>query len=157
MTQAQIQPDELSVALDGRFVNVVHLQSGGQGTVFSATRTIGPGGSAVSDPAAIKTHLRSTTNAGVDREIDALQGFNHPCLAALVEHWIINLQGAGFRYIAWRFIDGSALDERMSSGPVDERAVACIGRDVARAIEHIWQRRTIHRDINPEDIMLSPP
>jgi eukaryotic-like serine/threonine-protein kinase len=108
------------------------------------------------DDVALKIHSGVTENARVDREIEALQGFDHPCLASVVEHGTIQLQNVNHRYVAWRFIEGAALDERLKTNPVSAKVVACVGRDVARAIEHIWLKKIIHRDINPKNIILSP-
>jgi serine/threonine protein kinase len=154
--QSQADIDELIAALGNRFSSVAYIRVGGQGTVFRAIRTMDPKGATCNDSVALKIHTGSTDNVRVDREIGAIDGFDHPCLASFVEHGIVELKGTRYRYIAWRFIDGSALDDRIKLGPVSAKAVACIGRDVARAIEHIWQKRIVHRDISPKNIMLSP-
>ena len=147
---------ELEVSLENRYVELQSLRAGGQGVVFSAKRTLNSRREAVDDHVALKIHSGATENVRVDREIAALQGFDHPCLATLVEHGTLSLNGEQYRYVAWRFIQGTALDERLKGGPISAKAVACVGRDVARAIDHIWQKRIVHRDINPKNIMLSP-
>jgi serine/threonine protein kinase len=90
----------------------------------------------------------------VEREIKALTGFHHPNLANLVDHGLVVVHGKTIRFVAWEYVDGEALDQRLLRGPLAARLVACIGRDVARAIEHIWTKRIVHRDVNPKNIML---
>jgi serine/threonine protein kinase len=147
---------ELKVSLENRYASLQCLRAGGQGVVFSARRILNHRKEPVDDYVALKIHSGTTENVRVDREIAALRGFDHPCLASLVEHGMLSLNGEQYRYVAWRFIHGIALDERLKSGPVSAKTVACVGRDVARAIDHIWQKRIVHRDINPKNIMLSP-
>jgi eukaryotic-like serine/threonine-protein kinase len=148
--------DVLTVALNNRFEVGERIRIGGQGVVFRARRVRDLAGTAVDDDTALKIHTNANEEARVDREIDALQGFDHPSLASVIEHGHAALGDENCRFVAWRFIDGSALDDRIHRGPVPPRTVACIGRDVSRAIDHIWQKRIVHRDINPKNIMLLP-
>lgn len=156
MLDPKLDLGELGVSLEGRYADLQCLRAGGQGVVFSAKRVLNPQREPENDHVALKIHSGATENVRVDREIAALQGFDHPCLASLVEHGMLTLKDEHYRYVAWRFIQGTALDDRLKCGPVSAKAVACVGRDVARAIEHIWQKRIVHRDINPKNIMLSP-
>lgn len=90
----------------------------------------------------------------MDREIRALNGFRHANLANIVEHGRISLSGESVRYVAWEYIDGEPLDMKLRAGPLHPKTVACVGRDVARAIDHIWSKRIVHRDVTPKNIML---
>lgn len=115
-----------------------------------------PSGSLVDDDVALKIHTDRSQDARVDREISALNGFDHPCLASLVEHGFLTLGADAYRYIAWRYIDGIALDHRLRAGVLPPRSVACVGRDIARAVDHLWRKRIVHRDINPKNVMVLP-
>ena len=152
----QVDHAELEQSLGHRYSHFRCLRVGGQGVVLSARRNLDVRLQPANDHVALKIHSGVTESARVDREIEALRGFDHPCLASIVEHGTVELQGAQHRYVAWRFIEGAALDDRLKRGSVSPKVTACIGRDVARAIEHIWQKRIIHRDINPKNIMLAP-
>lgn len=156
MPNADVDLAEVEQALGRRFSQFNHIRIGGQGVVFRARRNLDSNLQAVHDDVALKIHSGVTENARVDREVEALQGFDHPCLASVVEHGTIQLNGGHHRYVAWRFIDGAALDERLKASPVSAKAVACVARDVSRAIEHIWLKRIVHRDINPKNIILAP-
>ena len=147
--------NQLTSALGGRFEILAVLRPSGQARVFRARRHVSPEGiSGLNEDVALKVHTNTAELARVDREVDALHGFEHPCLARFVEHGTINLCGQSTRYVAWRFIEGRDLAAHLQSGPVRARLVAAIGRDVARAIEHIWQKKIVHRDINPKNIII---
>jgi len=103
---------------------------------------------------ALKIYLDSRQIERVEREIRALEGFYHPNLANLIEHGRIEEEGRGTRYVAWEFIAGHALDHRLSSQALQAKTVACVGRDISRAISHIWTKRIVHRDVNPKNIIL---
>jgi serine/threonine protein kinase len=83
-----------------------------------------------------------------------MERLRHPNLANLIEHGRVTIDAQSVRYVAWEFIDGEALDHKLRAGPLPAKTVACMGRDVARAIEHIWTARIVHRDVNPKNIML---
>ncbi len=141
-------------ALGGRFSIQQQLGIGGQGVVYRATRTLALDGSVAADAVALKLHTDPGQDARVEREIAAMQRLRHPNLANLLEHGRVVIDGKAVRYVAWEFIEGESLDRRLVVGALAPRTVACIGRDVARAIAHIWTARIVHRDVNPKNIML---
>lgn len=146
--------DAVTAALDGRFSIRGVLRVGGQGVVFRATRTRTPDGHPVTEEVALKLHLDPQQDERVQREIRAMTGVRHPCLATLVEHGVATINGNQTRYAVWEFIDGTALDQRLNSGVPGPRVAACVGRDVASAVDHIWTKRIVHRDVSPKNIML---
>jgi serine/threonine protein kinase len=113
-----------------------------------------PDGRALAEDCAIKYYFDPAQDERVDREIRALEGFRHPNLANILEHGRIDLSGDSVRYVAWEYIDGEPLDLKLRAGALSGKTVACIGRDVARAIDHIWSKRIVHRDVTPKNIML---
>jgi serine/threonine protein kinase len=153
-TQATFPLSEANTALGQRFQVGALIRGGGQGVVYRGCRTSAPDGRQVRDDCAIKYYFDSSQDERVEREIRALEGFRHPNLASIVEHGHINLSGESVRYVAWEYIDGDPLDAKLRAGPVAANTVACIGRDVARAIDHIWSKRIVHRDVAPKNMML---
>jgi len=145
---------KVAAALGGRYSIHEKLRVGGQGVVYRAVRTVALDGSEASDQVALKLHTDPGQDVRVEREINAMERLRHPNLANLVEHGRVKIDGASVRYVAWEFIAGQALDHKLKAGPLPPRTVACVGRDVARAIEHIWTARIVHRDVNPKNIML---
>lgn len=144
----------MAVALGDRYTIHEELRVGGQGVVYRAIRTRARDGSAANDSVALKLHTDPGQDVRVEREIAAMERLRHPNLANLVEHDRITIEGRSVRYVAWEFIEGEALDHRLQAGALPAKIVIFIGRDVARAIEHIWTARIVHRDVNPKNIML---
>lgn len=122
--------------------------------VYRALRVKAQDGSAANDLVALKLHTDPGQDVRVEREIGAMERLRHPNLANLIEHALVTIDGRSVRYVAWEFVEGEALDHRLRAGALPPKTVACIGRDVARAIEHIWTARIVHRDVNPKNIML---
>ncbi len=136
------------------------LGEGGMGAVFLAEDLT------LSRPVAIKFMNRSLVAQQVNeslrknmeqrfiREAKSAAAINHPNLAQIYEasfdtdNW----------YIAMEFIDGKALNEYMEDDgkpfPISE--VVRIARQVAAGLSFAWDNyKIIHRDIKPQNIMLT--
>ena len=146
--------EEARQRLADRFNVSEIIREGAQGIVCKAARMRSQAHSRTQETVALKFYLDPTQHERVEREIKALEGYYHPNWANLIEHGQIDVHGRSVRYIAWEFVNGEALDQRLQRGPVLPRTVAYIGRDIARAIEHIWEKRIVHRDVKPKNIML---
>jgi serine/threonine protein kinase len=145
---------DVQTALGRRFVLDRELRVGGQGVVYRARRIERPDGSACDELVALKVHTDPREDERVVREISAMTGVRHRCLASLIEHGVVRIAGNNTRYIAWEFISGTPLDARVRAGPINARAVAVVGRDVSLALSEVWIRRIVHRDVTPKNIIL---
>ena len=153
-TQATFPIREANIALGSRFQVGALIRGGGQGVVYRGARIQTPEGQPVNDECAIKYYFDSAQDERVEREIRALEGFRHPNLANVLEHGGFELGGELVRFVVWEYIDGHPLDLRLRNEVLSGRIAACIGRDVSRAIGHIWSKRIVHRDVAPKNIML---
>jgi eukaryotic-like serine/threonine-protein kinase len=148
-------PTEVEAALGHRYIVGPEIAVGGQGVVFKATRKIKPDGSETNDDVALKVHLYRSQDIRVQREIDAMAKISHPTLARFIEDGYCDVAARHAPYVAWEFIDGVTLSDRLrSGGRLRESEVLAIGRDVSSAIAEIWLRRIVHGDIKPSNIML---
>lgn len=150
-------PADLESALGRRFVVQHSIGAGGQGLVFRAQRTAALDGSIAADDVALKLLTDAAQDERLDREVAAMEGLRHPCLADLVEHGSITLPSCTpdpVRYAAWRFIDGEPLSAMLARGPLTPRAVSVVGRDISTAIVECWRFKIVHRDVKPPNIML---
>jgi eukaryotic-like serine/threonine-protein kinase len=147
-------PADIEAALGRRYILGPEIAVGGQGAVFRATRASRPDGTAANDVVALKLYLYHSQDNRVQREITAMENISHPTLARLIEHGYCGMDGKPTRYVAWEFIDGQSLSDRLKSGPLLESEVLPIGRDVSAAIAEIWSRRIVHGDVKPSNIML---
>ena len=149
-----IDMTELATVLDGRYKLHLGSRGGGQATVFRATRLRDADGTAAADDVALKLYEHAAQVERIQREVALMQRVRHAALANYVEDGEIILDGKSYRFVAYDFIEGEALDERLRRGALPVRLVALIGRDIATAIAAIWAERIVHRDVNPKNIML---
>jgi serine/threonine protein kinase len=148
-------PGDIETALGGRYVLGAEIRVGGQGVVYRAHRRLTLTNTITSDDVALKVHMHASQDLRVEREINAMTTMRHPNLANLIEAGMITVAGTTCRYASWEFIEGDALDHRLAGGALDAKTTCVIGRDVCRAIDHIWsEQRIVHRDVNPKNIML---
>jgi serine/threonine protein kinase len=60
----------------------------------------------------------------------------------------------GSVYVVSRFIDGSTLEDRIKGGDLSDRETAELIATVATALHFAHQRRLIHRDVKPANILI---
>jgi eukaryotic-like serine/threonine-protein kinase len=155
MTFQTFVPEEVEAALGRRYSIEAKIAVGGQGTVFRATRTCLQDGTATHDLVALKLHFDSREAMRVEREVTALKHVSHPNLGRLIEYGHCYVADRKSRYIAYEFIEGLTLKQRLKiGGRLLESDVLPIGRDVAAAIAALWSRGIVHGDIKPSNIML---
>ncbi len=62
----------------------------------------------------------------------------------------------GTYYMVWEFIDGTNIQKWVATnGPLSERSATDVSIQALNGLEHLHQMGLIHRDISPENIMLS--
>jgi len=148
-------PAQIEAALEGRFVIDSQIAVGGQGVVFKAARTSRPDRTEANETVALKLHFSPGQSIRVQREIAAMENLSHPCLARLIEHGDCDVAGRRTWYIAYEFIEGQSLKQRLKNGgKLLESEVLPIGRDICAAIAELWSQRVVHGDIKPSNIML---
>jgi len=64
-------------------------------------------------------------------------------------------QHAGRPFLAMAFVDGASLWEKVKEKPLQPQEAARIIRDVASAIQHAHDRGILHRDLKPQNILIS--
>ena len=138
---------ELRTALAGRYANLRRVAKGGQATVFKATPVAGQ------HSVALKVYHSGQVEERTRREIEALSGLSCPTIARLMDSGELAVGANRYSFIATQFIEGEALNEVLSRGPLSLEDVSSIGRDVAFAVEALWRHRIVHRDIKPGNIL----
>ena len=144
--------------------NFVALVQGALGDRFQVERELGRGGAArvflARDPGgrqvALKVlHPELLASSAADRflrEIRLAQQLDHPNIAPLLasgeQGWAV--------YYTMAYIEGPSLRERLTAGPLGIDETRRLAADLLAALEHAHARGIVHRDVKPENIVLSP-
>ncbi|TXT36892.1 MAG: protein kinase family protein [Planctomycetota bacterium] len=84
-------------------------------------------------------------------EARAVASLQHPNLVQIHEVG----EHLGRPYLAFEFVSGGGLDQRLRGMPQPPRAAAQLIKTVAHAIQFAHSRAIIHRDLKPANILLS--
>jgi serine/threonine protein kinase len=138
--------------LDGRYTITERLGAGGMGEVYKATHTF-LGSSRVIK--VVHPHISGNTDAKDRflREARAATKIQHPNVATL--HDFASLPD-GAHYMVWEFIAGENLAQRLRvRGPMPPRQAVRIILQALRGLDAIHRAGIIHRDISPENLMIT--
>ena len=143
--------EQLPKAIGG-FEIIGRIGRGGMGTVYKARQVsmdrivalkiLSP--ELASDEAFVQRFIREARSAAKLSHPNIVQGID-------VGH------ADGYRYFAMEFVDGITVRElmRKTGGSVNERRALKIAFAVARALEHAHEKGIVHRDIKPDNIMIT--
>lgn len=103
---------------------------------------------AINHQATYEAGLRSFIN-----EAKMLAKFSHPSLVEVYRFW----EGNGTAYMAMRYYEGETLRQHLARGDMvfDEETIAQTMTPVFDALEMLHREQVFHRDIAPDNIMLS--
>ncbi|MFP4057369.1 MAG: protein kinase domain-containing protein [Candidatus Brocadiia bacterium] len=86
------------------------------------------------------------------REARAAGRLNHPNIVAAIDVG----EDQGFYFFAMEYVDGEPLSRLIArQGALPEARALHIAAEVARALDHAFQKDLIHRDIKPDNIMIT--
>jgi tRNA A-37 threonylcarbamoyl transferase component Bud32 len=129
----------------GRFRIEGRIGSGGFGTVYRAWDE------RLQRPVAVKVIDRGHGAPRVSREAQAVARLGHRNIATLYE-----LATDGERaFLVSELIEGETLRVLGRRGELTDRIVAEVGADAAAALTHAHRAGVVHRDVKPENILVS--
>jgi serine/threonine-protein kinase len=87
------------------------------------------------------------------REAAAAAGLDHPNICAIHEVG----QDSGLIFVAMQYVEGETLSTKLKRGPLELREVLHIAVQVTEALAEAHSHGIVHRDIKPQNIMITPP
>lgn len=144
-------PDRLAAALRDRYTFERELGAGGMATVHLATDRKHGRHVAVKvlDPAL-------AASVGADRflrEVRITAGLQHPHILTLIDSG----EADGFLFYVMPYVAGESLRQRLqrAAGPLAVPEAVRIFRETVDALAHAHRHGLVHRDVKPENVMLS--
>ena len=137
--------------LDNRYVLQGPLGSGGMGKVFLARDRV------LERDVALKVlreqYAESDEFVGrFEREAKAAASLNHPNIVQVYDR---GRAEDGAYYMAMEYVPGGTLKDRVLEGPMDPGEAVRLGGQVADALEAAHGRGIVHRDVKPQNVLLT--
>ena len=141
--------ERLQATLGDAYTLERELGGGGMSRVFVADET------ALGRKVVVKV-LPPDLAAGVSvdrfkREIQMAARLQHPHIVPVLSAGEI----AGLPYYTMPFVDGSSLRARLAEGALPINEVVGVLKEVARALAYAHEQGVVHRDIKPDNVLLT--
>jgi eukaryotic-like serine/threonine-protein kinase len=141
--------DELQTSLGAAYTLEQELGGGGMSRVFVAMETKLRRRVVVK---VLSPELTSGLSTGrFEREIGLAASLQQANIVPVLSSGDVN----GLPFYTMPFIEGRSLRARLSEGPVPISEVVSILKDVARALAYAHERSVVHRDIKPDNVLIS--
>ena len=142
--------DELQAALVGRYLIEGEVSAGAMAVVYRALDL--RHGRSVAIKALRPQHLGAVEGERFLREIRVVARLQHPHILPLFDSG----EAAGGLFYVMPFVEGATLRERLRSGAsLTPRAAVELAQEVCDALAYAHQHNVLHRDVKPENIMIS--
>src|SRR5262249_51809747 len=141
--------EQLQASLGSSYTIVRELGGGGMSRVFLANDT------ALGRSVVIKVlhpELAASVNAErFKREVQLSARLQHPHIVPVLTAG----EGEGLPYYVMPYVKGESLRVRLANGPLQVAEAISILTDVAKALAYAQSDGVVHRDIKPDNILLS--
>ncbi len=99
-----------------------------------------------------KIALSGDGKARFRQEARAAAALNHPSIVSVLDY----AEHEGREFIVYEFVEGKRLDTLIAEGAIPESTIVDIGSQLAGALTHAHEKGILHRDIKPQNIMITP-
>jgi serine/threonine protein kinase len=129
------------------------IGKGGFGAVYRAVDTV------LKQPCAVKENIDTSSEAQrqFEREALLLARLRHSNLPRVIDHFFIPNQG---QYLVMDFVEGQNLAQILAQrgGPLTEQEALAWICQIGQALNYLHQQQPpiIHRDIKPQNIIVTP-
>lgn len=148
------QPDDLvGQTIDGKYRLDAVLGAGGMGVVYRAARLL------IGDTVAIKIILPEHVSdqraiQRFRREAQATAMLKHPNAVAIYD---FGTTSEGLVYLVMELIEGHSLRQIIrEQGPLAPQAASMLIDQVCSALDEAHRRNMVHRDLKPDNIVVTP-
>jgi serine/threonine protein kinase len=93
-----------------------------------------------------------TRETALRREVDALRMLDHPAIPRYLAHGVDAERDQ--LWLVTTAIVGERLTDRLGAGPLDWREACALFRQLAGALAHLHSHGLVHRDVNPDAILV---
>lgn len=93
--------------------------------------------------------------ATAEKEFNLLRSFDHPNIVGAQDYWA----GGGCAVIVLDYFNGATLDDAIRRSPLghfSEAQSRLLTACLLQAVDYLHQRRVVHRDIKPGNVLVSP-
>jgi TolB-like protein/Flp pilus assembly protein TadD len=85
------------------------------------------------------------------KEAQALSKLSHPHIATVFD---FDTQD-GTDFLVMELVEGVTLSDKLAGGPLPEKEITRLGMQLAEALEEAHERRVVHRDLKPGNVMVT--
>lgn len=142
--------------LIGRYRVKKLIGQGGMGRVFLATDTVLERDVAIKvlrDDLRLSREIREQLFRRMKHEAKAAGAISHPNLVTLHDMGEDDAVGV---FLVFEYVEGPTLRAQTEDEPLDARKIAALARGIGAVLDLAHARGVIHRDVKPENILLSP-
>jgi tetratricopeptide (TPR) repeat protein/predicted Ser/Thr protein kinase len=134
----------------GRYRVVSRIGAGGMGEVYLGEDT------RLNRPVAIKVlagddEFGASDRKQLEREAAAMSRLNHPNIATVYDFNHVD----DLDYLVMEYVEGETLADRLRHGELSEKEVRRWGGQIAEALAEAHALGVLHRDIKPQNIMIT--
>jgi predicted Ser/Thr protein kinase len=135
----------------GRYVIESELGKGGMGVVYRARDE------RLGKTVALKVLLEAKSLGADSRKRFRLEAraaaiLNHPSIVGVYDYQDEDVEAP---FIVYEYAQGRTLDHLIAEGSLDESRIIDIAIQVASGLEHAHERGILHRDIKPQNLILT--